>query len=175
MPMNKAQKALYLQEVKALTLSSLCIVVMHYSGLTSKKMDYVREKACHMGVRVKVSKNTLTRIALTGTEYAPIVEDIKGHVLLMFSQQEPGSAAKLVQELMKQHDFIKVCTIGLAGAKLSAEQLDQIASLPNHDQALSMLMGTMLAPVRSLATVMQETYAGLARALSQVADQKSKH
>ena len=174
MPMNRSQKTKYLNEVAELASSSLSIIAIYYTGLNSKNMDQLRSKARKSGVFVKVSKNNLTRLAFADTEYNVISEDISGHVLLMFSQNEPGAAAKLAQELMKQYDFIKVCSIGLTGSRLSASQLDQVASLPNREQALAMLMGTMLAPVRALATVMQETYAGLARVLSQISDQKSK-
>jgi large subunit ribosomal protein L10 len=175
MPMNRAQKATYLSDVTALASSSLSIVVMYYTGLSSKNMDEIRRKARNVGVFVKVSKNNLTRMAFAKTEYATIADDVTGHVLLMFSPNDPGAAAKLALELMKQFDFIKVCSIGLTGTKLPVSQLDQVASLPNREQALAMFMGTMLAPVRALATVMQETYAGLTRAMSQVTDQKSKH
>jgi large subunit ribosomal protein L10 len=164
-----------LDEVSVLAKQAMSIVVIYYTGLNSKNMDAIRSKARQKGIVVKVSKNNLTRIAFNQTDYSVIADDVSGHVLLMFSQEDPGAAAKLTQELMKQYDFIKVCSIGLTGSKLSASQLDQVASLPNREQALSMLMGTMLAPVRALATVMQETYAGLTRALGQVADQKSEH
>lgn len=175
MPMDRSQKTVYINEVKDLVASSLSVVAICYSGISSMDMHKLRTEAIELGVQVKVSKNTLTRIALEGSDYAALSEDMKGHILLLFAKNEPGSAAKLVKSLLKKHDFIKVCSIGLTGSKLSVSQLEQVASLPNHEQAIAMLMGTMLAPVRALATVMQETYAGLTRTMSQYADQKSKH
>lgn len=175
MPMNRSQKTAYITEVRDLAASSMSIVAIYYSGISSNQMHNIRTQANALNVCVKVSKNTLTRIALSDTSYTEIADDMRGHVLLLFAKNEPGSAAKLVQTLLKQHDFIKVCTIGLTGTKLSVDQLGQVASLPNHEQAIAMLMATMLAPVRALATVMQETYAGLARVMDQIADQKSNH
>lgn len=173
MSMNRVQKAAYMQEIGSLASTALSVVAIYYSRINSVQMHELRVQARQVGVHVKVSKNTLTRRAFSDSPYAEIAEDMKGHVLLMFSQKEPGAAAKLAKDLMKKHDFVKVCSIGLTGSRISPEQLEEIASLPNHEQALAMLMSTMLAPARALATVMQETYAGLARGLSQLADQKS--
>lgn len=173
MPMNRTKKVEYVSEIKEMASTALSIVAIYYSRLNSVQMHELRVEARKLSVQVKVSKNTLTRIALSDGQYADIAEDMKGHVLLLFAQKEPGAAAKLAQGLIKKHDFIKVCSIGLTGSRVSPAQLEQIASLPNHEQALAMLMSTMLAPVRALATVVQETYAGLARALSQLAEKSN--
>lgn len=175
MPMNRSQKSAYISEVSEIAKTSLSIVAISYTGINSMQMHNIRTQAREMNVAVKVSKNTLTRMALADSEYSSIAGDMKGHVLLLFATKEPGSAAKLVQSLVKKYDFIKVCSIGLTGERLSIAQLDEVASLPSYEEAIGMLMATMIAPVRALATVMQETYAGLARTVSQIADQKSKH
>lgn len=175
MPMNRSQKTAYIGEVSEIAKNSLSIIAICYTGLNSMQMYKIRTQASEMNVFVKVSKNTLTRLALADSGYSSIAGDMKGHVLLLFATKEPGSAARLAQSLIKQYDFIKVCSIGLTGDKLSVSQLEQVAALPSYDEAIGMLMATMIAPVRALATVMQETYAGLARAVSQIADQKSKH
>ena len=52
MPMNRAQKTTYLSDVTALASSSLSIVVMYYTGLSSKNMDEIRRKARNVGVFV---------------------------------------------------------------------------------------------------------------------------
>lgn len=174
MPMNRKQKSDYIQEIKELATTSSSIVAIYYSKLSSMQMHNLRVQARELSVRVKVSKNTLTRMALSDSQYSKIADDMKGHVLLLFAQSAPGSAAKLVQNLIKQQDFVSVCSIGLTGERIAASQLDQIAALPDHKEALSMLMRAMSSPVRALATVTQETYASLVRALNQVAEQKSK-
>ena len=55
---------------------------------------------------------------------------------------------------------------------LGADQLDVLANLPTRDQALSMLMSVMKAPVTKLVQTMNEVPGKLVRTLAAVRDQK---
>ena len=55
---------------------------------------------------------------------------------------------------------------------MDASQIDVLAKLPTVDQARSMLMSVMLAPVTKLARTMGEVPSKLTRAVAAVRDQK---
>jgi large subunit ribosomal protein L10 len=55
---------------------------------------------------------------------------------------------------------------------LQPSDIDALASLPSKEQAISMLMGMMTAPVATLVRTLAEPHAKLVRAVKAVADQK---
>ena len=100
---------------------------------------------------VRVIRNTLARRAVAGTEFACLEETFTGPTLLALSLEDPGAAARVLKDFMKGNDALEVKALAIGGERLGPDRLDAVASLPTRDQALAMLMGTMLAPVTKLA------------------------
>jgi len=119
-----------------------------------------------------VVKNTLARRAVEGTEFECLQEGLVGPLLLAFSLEEPGSAARLVKGFAKEHDKLDVKLVAFGGQMLPATDLDRLASLPTRDQALSLLMATMKAPVTKLAMTFKEVPGKLVRTVEAVRQQK---
>ncbi len=67
-------------------------------------MTQLRSKAHETGVFVKVVKNTLARRALAGTEFECVSESLTGPLVLAFSIEDPGSAARLVRDFAKDNE-----------------------------------------------------------------------
>jgi len=62
--------------------------------------------------------------------------------------------------------------VSLGGQVLSATELERVASLPTREQALSMLLGVLRAPMSKLVRTLAEPPAKLARTLAAIRDQK---
>jgi large subunit ribosomal protein L10 len=92
--------------------------------------------------------------------------------MLAFSFEEPGAAARLLHDFMKENDQLEVKALSMDGNLMAAEQLSAVAKLPTRDEAIALLMATLNAPVTKLARTMTETYAQFVRVLSAVAEQK---
>ena len=73
----------------------------------------------------------------------------------------------------KDNDKLVVRSIALSGRLMGPDQLDAVASLPTRDQALSMLLGVMKAPIGKLARTLKEIPAKLVRTLAAVQEQKA--
>ena len=86
--------------------------------------------------------------------------------------QEPGAAARIFKDFAKQNEKFEVKALAVSGQMLGADQLDVLAKLPTRDQALSMLMSVMKAPVTKLVQTMNEVPGKLVRTLAAVRDQK---
>ena len=63
---------------------------------------------------------------------------------------------------------------GLSGGRVmqSPGELDRLASMPTRDQALSMLLAVMKAPVEKLARTLNEVPGKLVRTVAAVREQK---
>ena len=72
----------------------------------------------------------------------------------------------------KDNDKLKATGLSLGGVLLPGTDLDKVASLPTRDQALSMLMGVMKAPIQKLVGTLAASPSKLVRTLAAVRDQK---
>ncbi len=147
-------------------------VLAEYRGLTAGDMDALRVNARQGGAYLKVVKNSLAKRAVQGTDYECMREAFVGPVILGFSLDDPGSAARVISDFRKAHQALKVTGISFNGQLLPGEQLDRLAKLPTRDEALAQLMRAMKAPIDKLARTTREPAAKLSRLLAAVRDQK---
>jgi large subunit ribosomal protein L10 len=99
-------------------------------------------------------------------------DGLTGPLILAFSKEEPGAAARVVKDFAKAHDKLIPKLVAFGGQMLAAGELERLASMPTRDQAISMLMAVMKAPVEKLARTINEVPGKLVRTVAAVRDQK---
>ena len=172
MALSFAQKQAVVSEVNAVAAEAFSAVAAEYRGLTVGDMTELRKKARESGVYLRVIKNTLAARALQGTEFESMGAELSGPLLLAFSQEDPGSAARLVKDYAKENDKLVTRLVSVGGQVLGPGDLERLASLPTREQALGMLAGVLQAPVSKFARTLAEMPAQLARSIAAVRDQK---
>ncbi len=172
MALKLEQKQTIVAEVNEAAGSAMSAVLADYRGLTVAQMIEMRAKARASGVYLRVVRNTLAKRAIEGTEYECLTEALVGPTLLAFSQEDPGSAARLLADYVKEFKKLEVKALSIGGELLGADQLSRIAKLPTRDQALALLMSVMLAPITKLARTLNEVPTKLVRTVAAVRDQK---
>lgn len=172
MALNMEQKKAVVAEVAGAAQNALAAVAAEYRGLTVEEMTELRVKARESGVFLKVAKNTLVRRAVEGTEFECMQEAMAGPLLLAFSMEDPGAAARLVKDYSKSHDNLIARLVAVGGQLYDASELERLSSLPTYDQAIAMLMGVMKAPVEKLVRTLAEPHAKLVRTVAAVRDAK---
>jgi large subunit ribosomal protein L10 len=172
MALNLEDKKALVAEVAAVAAKAQSVVAAEYRGLTVGQMTELRAKARAKGVYMRVVKNTLARKALAGTSFEPVGPKLKGPLVLAFSKDDPGAAARVVKDFAKANEKLVATLVSLGGDVLPGKDLERVASLPTRDQALAMLMGVMKAPIQKLVATLAEPPAKLARTLAAIRDQK---
>ena len=124
-------------------------VIVDYKGITVAEDTELRAKMRENGVEYFVMKNTLSRVA----------------------------AAKVVAEFSKKladqnKFFIKAGFVD--GKVISVEEVKALADLPSREVLVATVLGTLIAPIRGLATVLDANISGLARVMQAIADQKGE-
>jgi len=166
------EKEAIVAEVAEIASSAHSVVIAEYAGLESNDMNILRDKARQGGAVIRVVKNTLARRAIEGTEYACLQDSLVGPLVMAFSQEDPGAAARVLKEFSKDNDNLVVKALSISGQLLEASELDRLASLPTKDQAISMLMSVMQAPVTKLARTLNEVPGKLVRTVAAIRDDK---
>lgn len=172
MPLNLDDKKAIVAEVSDIASKSMSAIAAHYRGLTVTQLNGLRANARKNQVYMRVVPNNLASRALEKTDFECLQEALVGPVVLMFSLEDPGAAARLVRDFVKAHEKFEVRALALGGKLLPAKQLDAVAQLPTRDQAISMLMSVMQAPITKLVRTLAEPYAMLVRTVAAVRDQK---
>ena len=172
MALNLEAKKEIVSEVAAVAADAHSAIAAEYRGLGVEELTELRSKARQGGVYMRVVKNTLAKRALEGTEYECMREGLVGPLLLAFSQEDPGSAARVVKDFSKEHELLKVTMLSIGGQLLEPSELGRLAKLPTKEQAISMLMAVMKAPVEKMARTLAEPHAKMVRTFAAVRDQK---
>ena len=172
MALNLEQKKSIVSEVAEVAASAYYAVAAEYSGLSSTQMTDLRAKAREGGVYLRVVKNTLARRAVEGTDFECMNEGLVGPLVLAFSQEDPGAAARLLKDFAKDNDKLVVKLVAISGQLLAASELDRLAKMPTKDQAISLLMAVMKAPTEKLARTLNEVPGKLVRTVAAVRDAK---
>ncbi len=172
MALKLADKQAIVADVSQAVANASSAVAADYRGLSVTEMTDMRRRARDAGVYVRVVRNTLARRVVEDTDFACMKDALVGPLLLAFSYEEPGAAAKLIRDFAKDHDKLEVKVLAMGGQLLEASQLNALASLPTRDEAIAQLMSVMTAPITQLARTLSETYATVVRAVHAVAEQK---
>lgn len=172
MALSLEQKKAVVAEVSEVAAKALAAVVAEYRGLTVEEMTELRAKARADDVYLKVAKNTLVRRAIEGTEYECMQESLTGPLLLAFSMEDPGAAARLVKDYSKGHDKLIARLVAVGGELFDASELERLSNLPTRDQAIAMLMAVMKAPIEKLVRTLAEPHGKLVRTVAAVRDAK---
>ena len=172
MALSIEQKKAVVAEVADVANKALAAVAAEYRGLTVEEMTELRAQARKDGVYLKVAKNTLVRRAVEGTEYECMQDSLTGPLLLAFSLEDPGAAARLVKDYAKGHDNLIAKLVAVGGELYDASELERLSKLPTYDQAIAWLMGVMKAPIEKFVRTLAEPHTKLVRTVAAVRDAK---
>ncbi len=151
MALNLDGKKVVVDEVAQYAQKALSAVAAEYRGLTVSELTELRNIARDTGVYLRVVKNSLAKRAIAGTDFECMQDGLKGPLILAFSMEAPGAAARLINDFAKSNDKLVPKVIGFDGQSLDVSELARLASLPTRDEGISLIMAVMKAPVGKLA------------------------
>ncbi len=172
MPLNLQQKQAVVTEVAEVASTAHSVIAAEYQGLTVADMTELRASARESNVFLKVVKNTLAKRAFDGTDYDCMGDSLSGQLVFAFSLEEPGSAARVIKDFAGKNDKLVVKLVAFDGELLDPSEIKRLASLPTRDQAISLLMAVMKAPVEKLTRTINEVPGKLVRTVAAVRDSK---
>lgn len=173
MPLRLADKQAIVTEVAEIAASAYSAVAAEYRGMTVAEMTALRVQARKSGVYLRVVRNTLARRAMAETEFECLNETLTGPVVLAFSQEDPGAAARVIKEFIKTNKKLLVKGVAIGGRLYGADELERVSKMPTRDEALSMLMSVMKAPISKFVRTMAEPHAKLVRTVAAIRDSKT--
>ena len=172
MALRLDDKKALVAEVNEVAARAQSVVAAEYRGLSVAQLTDLRAKARASSVYMRVVKNTLARRAVAGTQFECVGAKLKGPLILAFSVDDPGAAARLIKGFAKDHNKLVPTLVSLGGSVLPGGDLERVANLPTRDQAIAQLMGVIKAPIGKFVRTLAEPHTKFVRTIAAVKDQK---
>ena len=153
--MNRTQKEAFVQDIRSRFEESPLVILTEFTGSTVEETDQLRRACEPLGVRFQVVKNTLCRLALSGTEKEPLAEHFQGNVGLLLAGEDPIAAAKVFKEQAKINNKLQVKAGFFEGEVLDAQGVTAVAELPSREELLAKMLVTLLEGPRRVMRVVQ--------------------
>ncbi len=163
--MERARKEEVVAELKSELSDAGVVVVAHYSGLTVADMSTLRNSAREAGVRVRVAKNRLVKLALQGTESSGISDLFSGPTVIAWSD-DPVAAPKVAADFAKENDKLVILGGTMGSTVLDTAGVSALASLPSLDELRAKLLAMVNTPATRIAGVLAAPAGQVARVLN---------
>jgi large subunit ribosomal protein L10 len=167
------QKQAVVSEIAAKLVNAQAVIVAEYRGLNVGAVSDLRAKARKSGLYLRVFKNTLARRAVQGTPFEKLTGELAG-ALMYGIAQDPVAGAKVLAEFAKENERLVIKAGAMENALLSAKDIKALAALPSRQELLTMLVGTMQAPIAKLVRTMNEVPGKFVRTLAALRDQQER-
>jgi len=133
-------------------------VLVDYKGITVAQDTELRGELRKNEVEYSVIKNTLTRLALDSLGLDELDPVLHGTTSLATSNGDPIAPFRVLTDFAKKMpaDTFQVKAAFMDGKVLSEEEIARIAALPSKDALYAQVFGTLLAPITSLAVVLNQ-------------------
>lgn len=173
MALNREAKQAVVEDVAGQIAKSGAVVIAEYRGLEVEAITNLRKQAREGGVYLRVLKNTLVRRAVAGTTFEKLSDQLVGPLIYGMSE-DPVACAKVLNEFAKSNDKLVIKGGAMPNVQMDANGVKALADLPSREELLSMLLGTMQAPVAKFVRTLNEVPTAFVRAVAAVRDQKEQ-
>ena len=170
---TKAFKEQKIAHIKDYAQKAKVAVVTNYKGLTVEEITNLRRELQKDGGDYMVTKNTLAKIAVKGTEYEVMTEKLTGPVAIAFGFEDPVAPAKAVKAFIDKAKKGEILGAVLDGKLLSVEETKALASLPSKEELFAKMLGSINSPASGIVGCVNGVMASLTRAIAAVRDQKA--
>lgn len=161
-------------DVAEMAKHATSIIAANYTGLTVGQLTELRKATREVGAQMRVVRNTLARRAFEGTKFACMQKELVGPLVLVFSTDEPSTAARTIKDFVKKCDKFEVKMLSMDGKLLPAIALNVLSSLPTRNEAIAQLMAVIVAPVTKLVRTLAEPHGKLVRTIAAIRDKKQQ-
>ena len=171
--MKRSEKKDFVGNLKEEFSNATSVIVAEYSGLTVNETEQLRKEMRDNGAKFKVTKNRLTKLAISETHFKDISELFKGPTAIAYSD-DAVAPAKVAVNFEKKFENFKIIGGGYNGEKIDKEKIDFLAKLPSLDELRGKIIGLISAPAQKIASITIEPGAQIARLISSYSSNKQE-
>lgn len=158
MAISKDKKNTLVADLTELLNNSKMVVYAKYQGLTVAELQELRKMAREAGVKIKVVKNRLVKVAMKEIAAYKDTEtsNLTGQLLYALGSDEDFDAAKILTKFAKTHDKVElVGGFNGEGASLSKDEVTTLGSLPTKNELIAQVVDTLLSGINGVVSALE--------------------
>ena len=150
-----SEKQAIVSELTERLKGSAAGVLVDYSGISVADDTQLRKKMREAGVNYTVVKNTLLRFAINNCGYEELDSVLNGTTSIATSADDPVAPARILNEYAEKLQSFEIKGGFMDGKIMSVDEITALAKIPPIPVLRAQVLGTMLAPITSLAIVLK--------------------
>ena len=150
-----AAKQAQVDEIAKQLVGAKSVIVVDYLGLTVEQATEMRAELREQGATMQVVKNTILRRAAEKAGVEGLEKFFVGPTAIAYSEEDPVGPAKIAAKFAKDVEAVEIKGGIIEGKAASLDEIQELATLPDRDGLLSMLVSVLQAPVRDFAMVVK--------------------
>lgn len=168
----RPEKESIISELRTKMSDAVFVIIADYQGLSVEKTDQLRQRLLKADAKIQVVKNRVLGHIAESAGLGGMRDKLTGPSAMVYGKGDVSQVAKILKDFIKENEKPVVKVGALEGVVLTAADVEQLASLPSREQLLSMMVGTLAAPMSRLVGVFQQKAASLLYVLQAAADKK---
>ncbi len=155
---------------------AVAIILMDYVNLKVYESDNIRRKLRAVGAELRVAKNTVMKMAASGTPAEVLMNHFAGPKILVIvhDDHDPVAAAKVLLESIKGLESLKIVCGMLGGKYMDAAGVEALSKMPSREVMLARLLSVMVAVPTGFVNVLAGVPRKLLYALKAIEEQKAQ-
>ena len=174
--MNKNQKVELIDKLSEKLKNARALYFTKYTGMDVPQATELRFKFKENNVEYLISKNTLTKLAITksGLDDKILNKLLLGQIGIAYANEDPTAPAKVIKEFTKLNDCLEVIGLYFEGEIYNPDKYKEFAELPSKEELLTKLVCGLNSPMTKIAYCLQASMVKIANVLNSLKEQKNK-
>lgn len=152
---NLKKKIDTIKNINELLSKSISTTIVEYKNVKSIEIKILRKKLLEQNIKIKITKNTLTKRAILDTNNVLLKKYLSGQILIIFSEKEDNLPIKILDSFVKKNENFKIKAICLYGHIFLENDIKNIISMPNKEMSLQNLVHLMRSPLIKLINTLK--------------------
>jgi large subunit ribosomal protein L10 len=152
MGMTRNDKQAEVELMNKMFADAEILLLTQNTGLDSKATNALRVATREAGVQYRVTKNTFAKLAIKGTQFEVLAEQMKGPTGFV-TGKDGVATAKVIAKFAEKNPKLVIVAAKFGDDVMDAKQVDAFSKLPTLDEIRSKLVGLLQAPASQLVGV----------------------
>ena len=168
MAISKDKKNTLVADLTELLTGAKTTVYAKYQGLSVAELQELRKAARESGVKIKVVKNRLVKVAMGQIAVYKDTDTtgLTGQLLYAISDTDEVAPAKVLAEFAKKHSALSLAGgFSDAGVSLSEDEIKALAAMPSKSELIAQVVAQLLSPVTDSVSALSGGLSGIVSGL----------
>tara|TARA_B100000686_G_scaffold185616_1_gene192436 strand:- start:858 stop:1367 length:510 start_codon:yes stop_codon:yes gene_type:complete len=162
---QRVEKQEFIKKFNSVLKDTDFLLVAHYKGLSVSEISSLRNQVKAKNSNFRVSKNTLTRLALKNTSFEMLEKLFVGPTSVAYSD-DPVSTSKVMVDFAKDNENLKILGGAMGDQELTVDEIEKLASLPSMETLRAMILGLLNSSQSKIVFALQSQQSNVVRLIN---------